>query len=152
VYIKKLGSIVLAAAVIMTASAGAVKADPKEKQTQQIAIAGTVLSGYLLSKENTRTAGVVAAAGTAYAWKKHNDAVQQRRQYQNYYGGGYDPYYSSGGYDPYYDGRYSSALSAQEVQKAEAKRQEDIRKANQKYQKNVQKAQTKAVKTSSKRR
>jgi hypothetical protein len=82
--IRMIGSIFTVAALILTAATGA-KADPKERQTQQIAIAGTAISAYLLSREDTRTYGAVAAAGTAYAWKKHSDAVNSRHQRQAAY-------------------------------------------------------------------
>jgi hypothetical protein len=51
-----------------------------EKRAHAVAIGSTAVAGYLLLHRKTRTAGVVAAGVSAYAWKKHHDAVKQRHQ------------------------------------------------------------------------
>lgn len=59
------------------------------------AIAGTAATIYLLAKGKTGT-GLLAAAGTAYAWKRYNDSRRSELRHRSYrygyrrgYGRGY---------------------------------------------------------------
>jgi hypothetical protein len=64
--------------ISMTAPAAMAKAN--EKRAHQVAIGSTAAAAYLLSKKKTRTTGLVVAGASAYAWKKHHDAVKQRHK------------------------------------------------------------------------
>lgn len=70
----------LVAVFAITLAAPAAMARANEKRAHQVAIGSTAVAAYLLMHRKTRTAGVVAAGVSAYAWKKHHDAVRQRHQ------------------------------------------------------------------------
>lgn len=70
----------LVAVFAATMAAPAAMARANEKRAHEVAIGSTALAGYLLMHKKTRAAGVVAAGASAYAWKKHHDAVKQRHK------------------------------------------------------------------------
>lgn len=51
-----------------------------EKEAKNVAIAATAATVYLLSQKKHRKTGYVAAAGTAYLWKKYADSRKARNR------------------------------------------------------------------------
>jgi hypothetical protein len=72
----------IAAALIASLGIGTVApaalAKANEKNAPNLAIGSTAAAAYLLSQKKSRTLGLVVAGSSAYAWKKHHDAVKQR--------------------------------------------------------------------------
>ncbi|HEY3268269.1 MAG TPA: hypothetical protein VGM37_15215 [Armatimonadota bacterium] len=64
----------------LTIAAPMAQARANEGKAHNLAIGSTAAAAYLLMHKNTRTTGLVVAGASAYAWKKHHDAVNQRHK------------------------------------------------------------------------
>jgi hypothetical protein len=75
---KRFIAAVLIASFGIGTLAPAALARANEKGAHNLAIGSTAAAAYLLSQKKSRGLGLVVAGGSAYAWKKHHDAVNQR--------------------------------------------------------------------------
>jgi hypothetical protein len=84
-----------------------VSARASEEGRRNTALGLGAAAAYLLLKEKNTTLGLGAAAGAAYAYKRYNDKVQERRRDDRYGYYGRDDRYDSR-YDTRYDSRYDT--------------------------------------------
>lgn len=117
-------AVVCALGVSLLAAPLAARASEEGRRNTALGLGAA--AAYLLLNQRDKTAGVVAAAGAAYAYKRYNDAVNDRhnRERYGYYDGRYrdrnygdtynrsrtsgDRYYDARTGDRYYDSGYDS--------------------------------------------
>ena len=80
-------------------------ASASEEGRRNTALALGAVTGYLFTRGGSKVPAFAGLAATAYAAKKYNDSVQDRRRSEQYYGRYND--YNGGRYDRYAGGRYN---------------------------------------------
>jgi hypothetical protein len=78
-----------------------IAARASEEGRRNTALGLGAAAAYLLLSQRNKTAGIAAAAGAAYAYKRYDDSVRARHQWENY--GYYNDRYDRNGYNDSYD-------------------------------------------------